>query len=161
MGATLSTPSPTSQNRDPGARIAHAFSEQLASVRRFGQSSRGWHACQFYKITSSKTPNQAIAKQHTPTSRDAVDGTGKLMKLLNFPPRADLHLILPRNTRRLLPLLPPPPPDLDRTLGTDRFRANTRLLPPAAASALQHTPRRPLSTILYRKLRRRAEIGLN
>lgn len=108
-GGTLSTPSPTSQCRDPRARIAHGFSEQLASVRRFGQSSCSWHACQLYKITSSKTSNQAIAKQHAPTSRDVVDSTGKLMKLLNFPPRADLHLILPRNTRRLLPRLPPPP----------------------------------------------------
>ena len=148
-GGTLSTPSPTSQNRDPGARIAHAFSEQLASVRRFGQSSRGWHACQFYKITSSKTPNQAIAKQHTPTSRDAVDSTGKLMKLLNFPPRADLHLILPRNTRRegcCRVFRPHPGSGHDPWYGM--LPGNTRLLPPAAAAALQQTPCRPLSTML-------------
>lgn len=152
-----------SQSRDPCGRIAHAFSEQLTSLRRFGQSSHGWHACQLYRITSSKTPNQAIAKQHTPTFRNAVDSPGKLMKLLNFPPRADrFPSDTPEEYTKAVAASSAPTPDLDRTLSTGRFRGiRDRLLPPAAASALQHTPCRPLSTILHRRLRRRAEIGLN
>lgn len=76
------------------------------------QSSRGWHVCHLYKIASSKTPgapNKHIAKHnphpHPHPAPNAAHRNGKLKKnLLNLflpLPRADLHLILPKNTRLL------------------------------------------------------------